>query len=98
MRIILATGRFREVLAEQQLRRLERTYPLSQWTFTSDIRVEFGALPHSHPVLTLNTRHLDDDDRVVHPSGNLYRCGRWRRPSLPQAYAAYGFTNRNLLF
>jgi hypothetical protein len=80
MRIILATGRFREVLTEQQLRRLERTYPLSRWTFTSDIRVEFGALPHSHPVLTLNTRHLNEDDRAL--ATFLHEQLHWAVPPL----------------
>jgi hypothetical protein len=35
------------------------------WIFTHDIRIETRVIPHSHPILTLNTRSLDDDDRLL---------------------------------
>lgn len=55
----------REKLAAQQLHRLADSYPLNRLCFSGDVRIEFGAVPHSHPVLTLNTRYLADDDRMV---------------------------------
>jgi hypothetical protein len=63
--IVLATDTPRERAARDQLRRLLSTYDLRGWVFTSQIRIEQGAIPHSHPVLTLNTRNLDDDDRAL---------------------------------
>ena len=45
----------------EQLRHILATYDLSPWTFTRRIRIESYAVPHSHPVLTLNTRYLEDD-------------------------------------
>jgi hypothetical protein len=44
-----------------QLRRLLRTYDLRKWLFTRDVLIQSGVIPHSHPVLTLNTRYVDDD-------------------------------------
>lgn len=48
-----------------QLERLSRTYDLSRWTVTRDIVIEEGEVPHSHPMLTLNTRHLRNDERLL---------------------------------
>jgi hypothetical protein len=48
-----------------QLVRLLRTHDLSQWFITNDVRIEQGVVPHSHPVLTLNTRHVDNDDLLL---------------------------------
>ncbi len=50
-----------EERGRDQLRRLLRTYDLRQWLFTRDVLIQSGATPHSHPVLTLNTRYVDDD-------------------------------------
>lgn len=65
MRFIQATGAQREDQTERQLRRILGSYPVSDWVFTLDIRIEANAVPHSHPVLTLNTRHLDDDHQLL---------------------------------
>jgi hypothetical protein len=45
----------------EQLERLLRTYDLEKWLFTRDVLIQSRVIPHSHPVLTLNTRYLDDD-------------------------------------
>jgi hypothetical protein len=65
MRCSLATGSPREALTEHQLRRLLRARAVWDWIFTYDIRIETRVIPHSHPTLTLNTRYLDDDDRLL---------------------------------
>lgn len=44
-----------------QLERLIREYDLSPYIQTTRIVIEEGVIPHSHPVLTLHTRHLGDD-------------------------------------
>ncbi len=36
-------------------------YDLSSYTFTDTVRIENNAIPHSHPVLTLNTRKYDEN-------------------------------------
>lgn len=63
--IELASGTAREQAAETQLRRLLETHDLEPLIFTTRVRIEGGVIPHSHPVLTLNTRHLDDDERQL---------------------------------
>lgn len=63
--IRLKTGSPRERATEAQLRRLFDAYDLRPWTFASEVHIEEGAVPHSHPELTLNTRHLDRDDVLL---------------------------------
>lgn len=54
---------------ERQIRdRIEaflEQYDLSDWLFTREIRIDENDIPHSHPVLTLHTRHLGDDEMLL---------------------------------
>jgi len=59
--IRLQSGTPLEERERDQLRRLLRTYDLHKWLFTRDVLIQSGVIPHSHPVLTLNTRYVDDD-------------------------------------
>ncbi len=60
--IWLATGSEQEAKTRNQLQRLLQGYDLRRWRFTHRIRIDQNTvIPHSHPVLTLDTRHLDDD-------------------------------------
>lgn len=54
-----------EVMVRQQLERLLQSYPLSPWYFTKSIEIDEAAIPHSHPVLTLHTRHWKDDELLL---------------------------------
>ncbi len=63
--IALKSGTLREVQTKEQLQRLLKTYDLSTWIFTRSILIDEKAIPHSHPVLTLHTRHLKDDDLLL---------------------------------
>jgi len=47
----------REMEVKEVLSRLLKEYRLP--TYTEEINVEFKARPHSHPILTMNTRILD---------------------------------------
>jgi hypothetical protein len=60
---------------KQQMQRLARQYDLSKYTITRDILIERGAINHSHPVLTLNLRFLDDDDLAL--SAYLHEQAHW---------------------
>lgn len=67
----LASGTPLERQGRDQLQRLVRGYDIHPWMFTRRIRIESGVIPHSHPVLTLNTaipRHLS---RVSDPWTSL---------------------------
>ena len=59
--IWLATGSKAEAKTREQLLDLVARYDLGRWQLTDRIRIEEGAIPHSHPVLTLGIRHLDND-------------------------------------
>lgn len=48
-----------------QLGRLLNSYDLSKYTFTREVVIDEHSIPHSHPVLTLHTRHLDSDDQLL---------------------------------
>jgi hypothetical protein len=63
--IHLAHGSVTEKQTRKQLESLLANYDLSPWRFTSKIVIDDDAIPHSHPVLTLHTRHLRDDDLLL---------------------------------
>jgi len=66
LKISLANSTPNEVKVKAQLERLLKTYDLTKWIATPSIIIdEKTTIPHSHPVLTLNTRHIKDDDLLV---------------------------------
>jgi hypothetical protein len=68
-------GSAKEEERKQQIERQARQYDLKKYTVTRDIVVEQGAINHSSPVLTLNLRFLDNDDRAL--SAYLHEQGHW---------------------
>ncbi len=60
---------------KEQIERLAKQYDLKKFTVTRDIVVEQGAMNHSYPVLTLNLRFLDNDDRAL--SAHLHEQRHW---------------------
>ncbi len=85
--IALKHGTPTEARTREQLQRLLATYDLSPWIFTKSIVVDEQAIPFSHPVLTLHTRHAKDDDLLV--STFVHEQLHWfladRREELEQA-------------
>jgi len=65
LEITLKQGSAREGQTRDQLQRLLKNYDLSRWIFTKTIVIDDRAIPHSHPVLTLHTRHLHDDELLL---------------------------------
>ena len=65
LNISLAHGSPAEQQTKDQLQRLLSVYDLSKWIFTRSIIIDEKAIPHSHPILTLHTRHLKDDDLLL---------------------------------
>lgn len=63
--IQLAHNSDREVQTERQLERLFASYDLHKYTFTHKVMIDERSIPHSHPVLTLHTRHLNSDDQLL---------------------------------
>lgn len=58
-----------------QVQRLAQQYALKKFTLTRDIEIDRGAIPHSKPVLTMNCRFLDNDDRPL--SQYVHEQGHW---------------------
>lgn len=63
--IKLKQGNAQELLARDQLQRLLGEHDVSAYYFTKEVIIEQYAIPHSHPILTLNTRHLNQDDEAL---------------------------------
>jgi hypothetical protein len=63
--ILLANDSERERATRDQLAALLHRYDLRRWQFTDMVSIEQGVVPHSHPVLTLNTFLLGDDARLL---------------------------------
>jgi hypothetical protein len=56
------TGTAQEEHGRRQLQRLLETYDVERWLYTRKVVIRSFINPHSHPVLTLNTRQLDCDE------------------------------------
>ena len=63
--ITLKHGTPDEARTRDQLRRLLAAYDVSPWIYTRAIVIDERAIPFSHPVLTLHTRHAKDDDLLL---------------------------------
>jgi hypothetical protein len=63
--ITLKQGSKEEEQTKAQLQRLIKSYDVSKWIFTRTVQIDEKAIPHSHPVLTMSTRHLKDDELLL---------------------------------
>ncbi len=63
--IRLASGTALERKGRDQLERVLAKWDLSRWLFTRIVQIQSRVIPHSHPVLTLNTQYLEDDRAQV---------------------------------
>ena len=63
--IVLAHGSEGEHQTKAQLERLISRYDLSPWIFSDRVAIDERSTPHSHPVVTLHTRHRNDDELLL---------------------------------
>ena len=63
--INLAHGTENEQQTKVELQKLLASYNLTKYTYTNTVIIDEKAIPHSHPVLTLHTRHLGSDDQLL---------------------------------
>jgi hypothetical protein len=95
--IELKQGSPEEARSRDQLLRLLKEYDLGRWIFTRKILIDGSPqlIPHSHPVLTLSTRHLKDDDLLlatfVHEQLHWYleENGERAKPALQELRKLY---------
>jgi len=57
----LANGTESEALMAAELRSLTRKYNLEPWVLTRSVLIDENQVPHSHPVLTIHTRHIGEE-------------------------------------
>jgi hypothetical protein len=76
LHITLKHGTDDELATKKQLEAILARYDVSSFMSTTAIEIDRDAIPHSHPVLTLHTRHLHDDllllSTLVHEEGHWY--------------------------
>jgi len=74
--ITLAHDSDDERLTMRQVESLLDRHDLTPWMFAPTIAIDRDASPHSHPVLTLHTRHLKDDllllSTLIHEESHWY--------------------------
>lgn len=52
-------------ITKQNLLHLTQVYDLSPFLYTKELQIDPKAVPHSHPVLTLNTRHAENPKKIL---------------------------------
>lgn len=57
-------GAEREKAVIPKMQQLLKQYDLSKWVFTNEVIIEQYAIPHSHPVLTMNTKLVADEEML----------------------------------
>jgi hypothetical protein len=84
---------------KEQMEHLAQQYDLKKYTITREILIERGAMNHSHPILTLNLRFLDNDDLAlsayVHEQAHWLLTDRYRMDN-PALFADLHLTFPNL--
>lgn len=86
VRIRLENGTTAETRMAEELRDLLRRYDTGPWTLTREVRIEERAIPHSHPVLTLHTRHLGDPPMLL--ATYLHEQLHWLEDARPGPWQA----------
>lgn len=81
-----------EERAREQLRRLLSSYDLDPWIFTTRVQIAAGEIPHSHPILTLNTKYRDNDTRqlatFIHEQVHWYESANENEAAVERAIDA----------
>ena len=57
----LANGLEAEAIMAAELRSLLRTHDVEPWILTRKVLIDKEQIPHSHPVLTIHTRHIGEE-------------------------------------
>ncbi len=65
IRITLERDSEREQATANQLRHALKEYDVGEWIFTRYVHIDERSIPHSHPVLTLHTRHLGNEHGLL---------------------------------
>ena len=83
--ITTANGTESEKRTRTQLERILALHDLDKWILSTDVVIDEKAIPHSHPVLTLHTRHTDDLQllsALIHEQLHWHLVAHWERVEL----------------
>lgn len=61
----LANGSAAEAVMAAELRALMRRFDLEPWILTRRVLIDETRIPHSHPVLTIHTRHIGEEPELL---------------------------------
>jgi hypothetical protein len=65
LEISLQSGSEPEKKAKSLIEDFSKKYDLAKYFFTTKVHIQSFVIPHSHPVLTLNTRTIKEPDRYL---------------------------------
>lgn len=84
--IRLEHGSEAEALMARQLDSLRLKYDVEPWVMTRVVRIDERSIPHSHPVLTLHTRHIGDEAMLL--ATFVHEQLHWLEEARPDAWSA----------
>lgn len=84
VRIELEHGSEGEERMAQELRELLDEYDLEPWILTRDVLIDERSIPHSHPVLTIHTRHIGDELHLL--TTFLHEQLHWLEEARPETW------------
>lgn len=66
-----------ELATVELLNALRKTHDISKWEFTEKVHIKRKTIPHSHPILTLHTRHTSREQKDLLLSTYLHEQIHW---------------------
>lgn len=61
----VANGSEAEIVIAKELRELMRKHNVDPWIITRKVIVDEEQIPHSHPILTIHTRYIGDEQKLL---------------------------------
>ncbi len=75
-----------EALMAAELETLLAAHDVEAWILTRAVRIDERSIPHSHPVLTLHTRHIGDERMLL--STFVHEQLHWLEEARPDTWRA----------
>ena len=66
-----------ELETVELLKALRKSHDISKWEFTDKVHIKRKTIPHSHPILTLHTRHTSREEKDLLLSTYIHEQIHW---------------------
>jgi hypothetical protein len=66
-----------ELATVDMLQALRKSHNTGKWEFTDKVHIDKNSIPHSHPILTLHTRHTSREQKDILLSTYLHEQIHW---------------------